>query len=312
MHPTAMPVGPLQQLVRSARRQLHRFFDGADRADENPDPLLDVVQQYPAEAAWFIKVVMFYGSLSSLVIIIPCGVFLAMYWDPCRLCNRPLRCWLLMHCLLQLLQAPVRLVFFYRLREVQRLNGEIQECVRQLTQAPAWRTSKAVSIASYAWFVLGVVWLLNSSYCEPCPGLYRLALTVVISSFAKLLVTLLVFHRCFPARGEGTQPPKPKGATQELIDALPLIMFEEEASGSSSPGRCRGDTSCAVCICDFEGGEMLRQLPCSHMFHRQCIDRWLRRNKVCPLCLRDVEAPPPESKTSAFARRLLGERPKTS
>lgn len=299
----------LRDVWLGIRRRSLAFFDGADQANENPDPLLDVVQQHPAEAAWFIKVVMFYGSLSSLIIVVPCAVFLAIYWMPCRLCNRPLRCWLCIHCLFQILQVPVRLVFFLRLRDIQRLNGDIQECVRRLTQSPAWRTSKAVSIGSYGWFVLGVVWLLNSSYCEPCPGLYRLALSVVALSFAKLLVTLVVFQRCFPGRNEGTPPPKPRGATQEFIDSLPLHEFGEEGDESQgSSESCSGN--CAVCICDFEPGDMLRCLPCNHSFHQHCIDKWLRRNKVCPLCLRDVEAPPPSG--GSFVSRMLGERPKDS
>lgn len=36
------------------------------------------------EAAWFIKVVMFFGSISGVIISIPCGVFLTMYWAPWR------------------------------------------------------------------------------------------------------------------------------------------------------------------------------------------------------------------------------------
>ena len=71
-------------------------MSGAENAAENPDPLLDVVHQYPEEAAWFIKagwaweavkvqcgrdrlqVVMFFGSISGVVISIPCGLFLTM------------------------------------------------------------------------------------------------------------------------------------------------------------------------------------------------------------------------------------------
>lgn len=294
----------LRRLSRSVQRLMLSFFDGTNReADENPDPLLDVVQQYPNEAAWFIKVVMFYGSVSSLATIVPCGLFLLAFWEPCRLCNRPLRCWLALHCLLQLLQAPVRIVFYLRVREIQRLDGDIQECMRQLTQAPAWRSSKFVSIASYAWFVLGVVWLLNSTYCDSCPGLYRLSLTVVVASFLKLLMTLVVFNRCFPVRGEASLQAKPRGASQELIDSLPLFEFgAEEVEARRAEGRRRRDSSCAVCLCEFEGAEQLRRLPCNHSFHQSCIDRWLRRNQVCPLCLRDVQAP-----TDASLSRKLKE-----
>ena len=51
---------------------------------------------------------------------------------PCGQCNRPLRYWILVHCILQLLQAPVRLVFFLRLCRVQSLNNNIQERFRGL------------------------------------------------------------------------------------------------------------------------------------------------------------------------------------
>jgi len=268
------------------RRRFQSFFDGTDNIAENPDPLLDVVQQYPEEAAWFIKVVMFFGSISGVLISIPCGIFLSMYWTPCGNCNRPLRYWVFVHCILQLLQAPVRLIFFLRLCQIQRRNGNIQECVRQLTHSSAWRTSKVVTIVTYGWFILGVVWLLNSTYCKSCPGLYRLSLAVIFTAVARLLMTLIVFYHSFPPRFQGVQPtPKPRGATQELIDTMEITSYSPDLFDGQ-------ETSCAVCLSEFEWDDILRRLPCGHNFHRTCIDKWLKRNKVCPLCLQDIEAPP--------------------
>jgi len=273
---------------------LQAFFDGDDDAVENPDPLLDVVQQYPQEAAWFIKVVMFFGSISGVVVSIPCGIFLSMYWAQCGLCNRPLRYWVIVHCALQLLQAPVRLIFFLRLCQIQQRNGNIQGCVRRLTHSAAWRASKVVSIVTYGWFILGVVWLLNSTYCNPCPGLYRLSLAVIFTAVTRLLMTLIVFYHSFPPRFPGEQNvPKPRGATQVVIETLPLVEYTPDRTGGGP------ETSCAVCISEFEWGDMMRQLPCAHNFHRACIDKWLKRNKVCPLCLQDIELPPAQAKDKA-------------
>jgi hypothetical protein len=287
--PVDMPA-QVAQGVGGVRQRFLAFFDGDDTLAENPDPLLDVVQQYPEEAAWFIKVVMFFGSVSGVLISIPCGAFLTMYWAPCGLCNRPLRYWVLVHCILQLLQAPVRLVFFLRLNQIQRRNGDIQECVRQLTHSSAWRTSKVVSIVTYGWFILGVVWLLNSTYCKPCPGLYRLSLAVIFTAVARLLMTLIVFYHSFPPRQGAVAAPKPRGATSMVIDSMPLVEYTEQLRDQGA------ESSCAVCLSDFELDDMLRRLPCNHCFHRACIDKWLRRNKVCPLCLQDIEAVPANSK----------------
>ncbi|PKU73097.1 E3 ubiquitin-protein ligase Os04g0590900-like [Dendrobium catenatum] len=52
----------------------------------------------------------------------------------------------------------------------------------------------------------------------------------------------------------------------------------------------RGDglvdgTDCSVCLAEFREGESLRLLPkCSHAFHLQCIDTWLKSHSNCPLC----------------------------
>ena len=35
-------------------------------------------------------------------------------------------------------------------------------------------------------------------------------------------------------------------------------------------------TTCVVCMCDFEEQQTLRDLPCSHMFHAKCVDKWLK------------------------------------
>ena len=55
-----------------------------------------------------------------------------------------------------------------------------------------------------------------------------------------------------------------------------------------------------MCICDYEDNDRLRVLPCSHVFHADCVDQWLAVNATCPLCRKsifvpdsDVESPTP-------------------
>lgn len=45
------------------------------------------------------------------------------------------------------------------------------------------------------------------------------------------------------------------------------------------------DTTCPICLCEYQPKETLRTIPeCNHYFHVDCIDGWLRLNATCPLC----------------------------
>ncbi|KND03239.1 uncharacterized protein SPPG_02292 [Spizellomyces punctatus DAOM BR117] len=43
--------------------------------------------------------------------------------------------------------------------------------------------------------------------------------------------------------------------------------------------------SCKVCMQKIQTGDVVRKIPCSHGFHRNCIDRWLLQCRTtCPTC----------------------------
>ncbi|CBZ55434.1 Proteophosphoglycan ppg4, related [Neospora caninum Liverpool] len=71
---------------------------------------------------------------------------------------------------------------------------------------------------------------------------------------------------------------------QILIDLLPTSEFDQSRSANLSDEAKR----CSICFEDYDHGEELRRLPCTHVFHKNCIDMWLRRSFVCPICKHDL------------------------
>ena len=45
---------------------------------------------------------------------------------------------------------------------------------------------------------------------------------------------------------------------------------------------------CCICLSKFSNNEDLRELPCAHVFHMECIDKWLQINALCPLCKAEI------------------------
>ncbi|CAJ2630951.1 unnamed protein product [Trifolium pratense] len=45
---------------------------------------------------------------------------------------------------------------------------------------------------------------------------------------------------------------------------------------------------CVICRVDYEDDESLTILSCKHLYHPECINNWLKINKVCPVCSTEV------------------------
>lgn len=83
-----------------------------------------------------------------------------------------------------------------------------------------------------------------------------------------------------------------------MINSYPKFKFCKRngiSGGGGGGGGGGNDTVCAICLCEYKDGEMLRLLPdCKHYFHVTCVDAWLKLNASCPVC-RNSPLPTPLS-----------------
>ncbi|KAI7855657.1 hypothetical protein BDC45DRAFT_505570 [Circinella umbellata] len=76
-------------------------------------------------------------------------------------------------------------------------------------------------------------------------------------------------------------PARPVTTTQAAIDAaMPVIPWSDDTKH-----RMRGTDRCLVCLDDFIPKQSVRVLKCCHVFHQECVDRWLcETHNSCPVC----------------------------
>lgn len=46
--------------------------------------------------------------------------------------------------------------------------------------------------------------------------------------------------------------------------------------------------NCAVCIEGYKPNDVVRVLPCRHLFHKSCVDPWLLDHRTCPMCKMNI------------------------
>nr|DAD18171.1 TPA_asm: hypothetical protein HUJ06_019634 [Nelumbo nucifera] len=59
--------------------------------------------------------------------------------------------------------------------------------------------------------------------------------------------------------------------------------------------------TCTICLEDFLEEMEVVKLPCSHVFHKECIVHWLKQSHLCPLCRFQM----PVDSTSPTDSRLI-------
>ncbi|TXG72484.1 hypothetical protein EZV62_001063 [Acer yangbiense] len=71
--------------------------------------------------------------------------------------------------------------------------------------------------------------------------------------------------------------PGPPPVPLSVMEALPTVKISE------------AHLHCPVCKEELEVGEEVRELPCKHLYHSDCIFPWLSIQNTCPVCRFELE-----------------------
>ncbi|RDX81113.1 E3 ubiquitin-protein ligase, partial [Mucuna pruriens] len=167
------------------------------------------------------------------------------------------------------------------------------------------------------WFVVGNVWIFGG-HTSPsdAPQLYRLCvvfLTFSCIGYAMPFILCATICCCLPCiisvLGIREDFSQNRGASLESINALPIFKFKLKdnengddqdvntatdeggilAAGTEKERVISGeDAVCCICLAKYVDDDELRELPCTHVFHVVCVDKWLKINASCPLCKSEV------------------------
>ncbi|KAL0548930.1 hypothetical protein IC582_013407 [Cucumis melo] len=84
----------------------------------------------------------------------------------------------------------------------------------------------------------------------------------------------------------------PRPAVNSGIEEIPRVRITGK--------HLEKDSNCAICKEEFEMGEEVRELPCKHFYHSDCVVPWLRMHNTCPVCRYTLENIGDEGSGSGF------------
>ncbi|XVF58097.1 hypothetical protein PTKIN_Ptkin07bG0035200 [Pterospermum kingtungense] len=130
---------------------------------------------------------------------------------------------------------------------------------------------------------------MNSKFLEAAIHVVIMGIVIAVILLFLGVGTLVILHVCIvgraftrgfgdPGRFDTRSSNRNRSMSVDDLQKLPCYDYKAKDRGSSP-------VDCAVCLENFKMGEKCRLLPlCSHSFHAECVDSWLLRNPICPIC----------------------------
>jgi len=114
---------------------------------------------------------------------------------------------------------------------------------------------------------------------------------VLLLIYRSLLTAHLGLSLCFPSGS-------PPGDKELECTVLEVVEFAEVPKA-----RRDQHVMCAICLNEFDGPDRVLPLRCGHLYHAECLRKWLEQSQTCPLrCSEDVlqlpggcRSPPPSA-----------------
>ncbi|GJU85523.1 RING-H2 finger protein ATL70-like protein [Tanacetum coccineum] len=75
-----------------------------------------------------------------------------------------------------------------------------------------------------------------------------------------------------------------RGVDDNTLKMFPAFIYSKDMMLHKGDIDTNG-SGCSICLADYKADDVIRLLPkCGHLFHRECIDTWLKVHTTCPVC----------------------------
>ncbi|KAI0242069.1 hypothetical protein L0F63_003599 [Massospora cicadina] len=274
------------------------------------------------------KLLLIVSVSASLIQIITCVIVLCLYWN--QTCDSPLRIYILLYVARLFVSVPITVLYYLKPPRRNRRTPFSMWIDRARSVMDSRTGHRGYFVITIPVFFCGAV-----IFCLPCVlvvmRVLRVGEATGVGASSELISKLPILksdkHLSIKNRPAEVGPDftptsayslnaEPRDSSRPVSVASPkrsifrsLFMSGRKANAASSnfyrPKPLpilqleeEADAVCAICITEYEDSDEICKMFCNHHYHVDCVDEWLRQNRTCPLCKRDItglaDPPPPE------------------
>lgn len=110
-------------------------------------------------------------------------------------------------------------------------------------------------------------------------GLHEGAQFLFANSVGNFVLDHGIFNAIVTSITNNLQAGPPPATETDINNLTKQVLSGEQA---------RQYEQCSICFEEYVAQDTVLQLPCEHVFHDQCITRWLKLHGTCPVCRKDM------------------------
>ncbi len=253
----------------------------------------------------FIEYIKFEYSLAifyNLVVAIPSMLYLTSRFSIIYNCDMTTTFWLIMVNLIKFLEIIPKVILIYQTNRVAQNSNDPIICSRRLMYMTRSNVFFYNTILGYLLLIFYTIYFLLIRKSSPCKGaiqFYFIINWLVFGFFLRLIISFVNFFLHFKygineadLQNINLYTDYQNRCSPEVINIIDQVgLTENNISEYISINEEENERDvCSICIEPFMIDHKVKIMPCNkkHIFHKDCIEKWLSHNKVCPTCRKEI------------------------
>ena len=253
----------------------------------------------------FIEYIKFEYALAifyNLVVSFPVFIFLVTKFKIIFACDVVSTFWLLTVSILKLIEILPKVILIYQTVRVHNNTTDPIICSRRLMYMTRSNIFFYNTILGYGLLISYTLYFLlirKSSNCAGAIQFYYIINWLVFGFFLRLIISFINFFLHFKygineadLQNTNLYTDYQNKCAPDILSSLDCVVLTESNIDDYAGFIETNDEreSCSICMNPYEVKNTIKILPCNrkHIFHKDCIDKWLSQNKACPTCRKEI------------------------